>query len=472
MKSFESLHKQTLKELYSQKNKPVFEQILAVIEPHSEAIVNYFYRLLLNNTVAIKFLNHDAVKNRVRVTLARWLIDSFTYHATIEELERYYQYQCEIGHIHARMDLPMSLSNYGMDIIKSQVLIVLKNSMLERDELADAMILAIQVLDWTLVVIDESYEHDMVINEKNVQALKMNVSAHNLAFDYERLCTSLSEWMRNLLLLIAQNKYDAGAQSTIRHSNFGLWISHKAHLFLTGRPELTTLVTLLDNIDEEMRELAVVTRQKNETAIEDTLERLNTVVSKSIWVLSHIAKDMMEEENGRDPLTHLFNRRYLETVMRHETSYSLEHGVLFGVVMIDIDFFKRINDIYGHENGDRILEQLAEILSQQVRAGDFVFRVGGEEFLIALADVDQLVIYRVAEKIRSVVERFKFRLNDKEITVSITISLGTAIHNRHPDFNYTIKLADEALALAKEGGRNKVVAADQSPATYSTTYSL
>ncbi len=472
MKSFELLHKQTIKELHSQKNKFVFEQILKIIEPRSEAIVNYFYRQLLNNTVAIKFLNHDAVKSRVRVILTQWLINSFTYHATLEDLETYYQYQCEIGHIHARMDLPMSLTNYGMDIIKSQVLETLKNSTLERDELADAMTLAIQVLDWTLVVIDESYEHDMVINEKNVQALKMNISAHNLAFDYERLCTSLSEWMRNLLLRIAQNKYDASTQSTIRHSNFGLWISHKAHLFLTGRPELTTLVSLLDNIDEEMRELVVFTRQQNEQAIEETLERLNIVVSKSIWVLSNIAKNMIEEENGRDPLTHLFNRRYLETVMRHETSYSLDNGVLFGVVMLDIDSFKRINDIYGHENGDRILEQLAEIFSQQVRAGDFVFRLGGEEFLIVLADVDQLIIYHVAEKIRSIVEKFKFKLNDKTTTVSLTISLGTAIHNRHPDFNYTIELANQALALAKGNGRNRVVAADQSPTTYSTTYSL
>lgn len=468
MKSFESLHKQMLKELHSQKNKPVFEQVLAVIASHSEEIVIYFYRQLLNNTAAIKFLNHDAVKTRVRITLTRWLIDTFTYHATLEELDCYYQYQCKIGHVHARIDLPMSLTHYGMNIIKSEVLITLKNSILERDALADAMILAAQMLDWALVVIDESYEQDMVINEKNVQSLKMHISAHNLAFDYERLCISLSEWMRNLLLLIAQNKYDASEQSTIRHSNFGLWISHKAHLFLTGRPELPLLVTLLDNIDEEMRALATFTRQKNEAAVEETLNRLNVVVSKSIWILSNLAKDVIDEENGRDPLTHLFNRRYLETVMRHETNYSLEHGILFGVLMIDIDFFKRINDIYGYENGDHILEQLAEIFIQQVRAGDFVFRLGSENFLIVLADVDQIVIFRVAEKIRSIVEKFKFGLNDKTITVSITVSLGTAIHNRHPDFNYTIELADEALAFAKESGRNKVVVATQSPATYGT----
>jgi diguanylate cyclase len=465
MKSFESLHKQTLKELHTPQNKLVFEQILVVIESHCEEIVTCFYRVLLNNTAAIKFLNHDTVKNRLRETLAKWLRSSFTYHSTAEELETYYLYQVEIGRIHARIDLPQSLFNHGMSVILSQVLLALKQSKLKRDALADAVMMAVQVLNWTSAIIGESYEHDMVVNEKNAQSLTMHISAQNLAFDYERLCTSLSEWMRGLLLQIAQNKYDPSLQSTIRHSNFGLWISHKAHLFLAGRPELATLATLVDSIDEEMRHLATHTRQQNSVAIENTLTRLNECISKSIWVLGNIAKDMIDEENGRDPLTHLFNRRYLETVMRHETTYSLENGILFGAVMIDIDFFKRVNSTYGHENGDKILEQIATILTQQVRAGDFVFRLGGEEFLIVLADVNKTVIHRVSEKIRLVIANYPFKLSNDKV-LAITVSIGTAMHDRHPDFNRTIKLADQALLEAKQNGRNQVVAHNHPSITY------
>lgn len=464
MKSFEVLHKNKLQNLHTQQNKPLFAQILSIVEPHCENIVTHFYRELLNNAKAIKFLNHDTVKNRLRLTLAQWIRDTFSFQESNEDKDRYYQYQREIGHIHARIDLPMSLVDHGMGLIKHEVLIALKNSSLERENLADAIILATELLDLALAVIDESYEYDMVINEKNSQSLKMHISAQNLAFDYERLCTSLSEWMRNLLLLITQNKYDASLQPTIRHSNFGLWISHKAHLFLAGRPELTTLVTLVDGIDEDMRHLAAYTRQKNSSEIERTLQQLNERISKSIWVLGNIAKDMIEEENGRDPLTHLFNRRYLETVMRHETGYSLENGILFGALMIDIDHFKRINDTHGHENGDRVLEQLAEILSSQVRAGDFVFRFGGEEFLIILADVNLSIIQRVAEKVRSSIANAIFKLTDGKL--SVTVSIGTAIHDRHPDFNRTLKLADDALYVAKNEGRNCVVAAEQSPITY------
>ncbi len=304
-----------------------------------------------------------------------------------------------------------------------------------------------------------------MINEKNAESLKLHVSSQNLAFDYSKLCTSLSEWMRNLLLQITQNKYDASTQGTIRHSNFGLWVSHKAHLFLAGRKELRLLVLQLDNIDEEMRLLGIHVLDKNVIAIEETLSHLNEHISTTIWILNNLANDTIEEENGRDPLTHLFNRRYLETVMRHETRYSLENGILFGCVMVDIDFFKNVNDTYGHDNGDRVLLQLADILAQQVRAGDFVFRLGGEEFMIVLADVQMPAINIVAEKIRFAVEKFEFKLSNN-IPLTLTISVGTAIHDGHPDFKNTIKMADEALYVAKESGRNQVVAAPQTPITY------
>jgi diguanylate cyclase len=462
---FESLHKQTLQELHSPKNKPLFKKIVELVSPRVDEIAVFFYRQLLNNQMAIRFLNHDVVKNRLRTTLAKWILDSLTYQATSEDLNKCYLYQREIGKIHARIDLPMSLVDHGMGLVKYQIAEILKESDLPRDELADAIILVTQILDLALAVIDESYEHDLMINEKNAESLKMHVSSQNLAFDYAKLCTSLSEWMRNLLLLIAQNKYDASMQGTIRRSNFGLWVSHKAHLFLSGRKELSSLVLQLDNIDEDMRLLAIHLLEDNTTSVEETLGHLNEHISTTIWILNCLAKDTIEEENGRDPLTHLFNRRYLETVMRHETRYSLENGILFGCMMIDIDFFKHVNDTYGHDNGDRVLLQLAEILAQQVRAGDFVFRLGGEEFLIILADVQTSAIQAVAEKIRAVVETFKFRLSDNAV-IALTISIGTAIHDGHPDFKNTIKMADGALYEAKESGRNKVIAATQRPITY------
>ncbi len=147
MKPFESLHKETLKELHTEQNKPLFEKILALVQPRADDIAMYFYRELLNHEKAIRFLNHDLVKNRLRITLAKWLCDSLRYQSTPDDLNKSYQYQREIGQIHARIDLPMSLVDYGMGLIKLQVALVLKESNLERDELADAIILCGQVFD-------------------------------------------------------------------------------------------------------------------------------------------------------------------------------------------------------------------------------------------------------------------------------------------------------------------------------------
>ncbi len=126
---------------------------------------------------------------------------------------------------------------------------------------------------------------------------------------------------------------------------------------------------------------------------------------------------------------------------------------------------KKINDTYGHDEGDRVLMQLAEILTTEVRAGDFVFRLGGEEFLIVLGDVTDKVLHNVAEKVRMTVSNTPFRLSDHR-TLDITVSLGAALHDGHPDFQRTLKLADEALYQAKNTGRNRVVAASQPPVTY------
>jgi len=164
-------------------------------------------------------------------------------------------------------------------------------------------------------------------------------------------------------------------------------------------------------------------------------------------------------ESGRDALTHLFNRRYIDTVLKHETECSLKSGMHYGILYLDIDHFKRLNDQYGHEAGDTVLQQLANTLMQSVRVGDFVFRFGGEEFLIVVTDITAEQIARIAEKVRKMIEDYEFKLKN-ETVLSVTISVGAAFHDGHPDYQRTIRRADEALYLAKDSGRNKVVVSE------------
>ena len=150
-----------------------------------------------------------------------------------------------------------------------------------------------------------------------------------------------------------------------------------------------------------------------------------------------------------DPLTGLANRRLMELQMGKCFETVRRYGGQFSVVMLDIDHFKRYNDMYGHQGGDKLLVTLAKILLREMRRLDHVFRYGGEEFLILLPHTDHTMASKVAERLRTAVEE-----------IGVTISLGVSAYSSGvPDKETLIKMADAALYRAKEGGRNRVEAA-------------
>ena len=155
-----------------------------------------------------------------------------------------------------------------------------------------------------------------------------------------------------------------------------------------------------------------------------------------------------------DALTGLHNRRWFDEKLHEHHGSLLRQGRPFALLVIDADYFKRINDTHGHGVGDAVLRQLARLLLQSVRATDFVARFGGEEFVVLLPDVSLAHEgLRVAEKIRSTVEGsiFPTVLN---VTVSIGLGLSDA-SDKHPTAVFL--RADRGLYLAKEQGRNRVV---------------
>tara|TARA_A100001518_G_C1187448_1_gene33937 strand:+ start:46 stop:564 length:519 start_codon:yes stop_codon:yes gene_type:complete len=163
-----------------------------------------------------------------------------------------------------------------------------------------------------------------------------------------------------------------------------------------------------------------------------------------------------ELEAGRDVLTRLLNRKFLPVVLTRQVSHARSHGTPFSVLALDIDYFKQINDSYGHEAGDRVLQQLASLLINSSRAGDYLFRLGGEEFLMLLVDTGLDGARRVAEKLRRGVEQEVFRL-PQDRTLNITLSIGVACFNGHPDYQQLMRRADDGLYQAKHSGRNRVV---------------
>mgnify|MGYP000306642630 CR=1 FL=1 len=156
-----------------------------------------------------------------------------------------------------------------------------------------------------------------------------------------------------------------------------------------------------------------------------------------------------------DELTGIFNRRGLFNAIHHLAHLSQRNDNTVGVLMIDIDHFKVINDTFGHPFGDRILQRVAGCIRDDVRAADVLGRYGGEEFLVFLSRVDPVALGRIGEKIRkSIGDLSSDRLT---VTVSIGISHGHVGRDVEKSIRELIKTADEKLLTAKASGRNRIV---------------
>jgi diguanylate cyclase (GGDEF)-like protein len=166
--------------------------------------------------------------------------------------------------------------------------------------------------------------------------------------------------------------------------------------------------------------------------------------------------DTLRDSNLRDPMTGLNNRRFLEEFVDTLVASVQRRATQLSILMLDLDYFKMVNDTYGHDAGDTVLKTLAQTLKQSVRASDMVIRYGGEEFMIILLDTGAKTAVEISETIRSRVEALKVPIGTTSLQK--TISIGVAEFPADSEtFWQAVKFADVALYRAKESGRNRVI---------------
>ncbi|MCL6270894.1 GGDEF domain-containing protein [Sansalvadorimonas sp. 2012CJ34-2] len=174
--------------------------------------------------------------------------------------------------------------------------------------------------------------------------------------------------------------------------------------------------------------------------------------------LQHIT-EKLQQQACSDPLTNLANRRHMYDLMRHERARSRRHGIVYSLVLADIDNFKHVNDIYGHNAGDAAITHTAKTFTRHLRQEDYIARWGGEEFLLLLANTGAQEANAVTERIRTTLMNSKFLAGDQEL--SITASFG--IYTNDPfsklekSIDQEIHEADMCLYKAKQTGKNKTV---------------
>lgn len=189
---------------------------------------------------------------------------------------------------------------------------------------------------------------------------------------------------------------------------------------------------------------------------EEFLTRLNLNLDH-LYIVRKYAQVIEELEyiSIRDFLTKLYNRHYFFSHIGHITANAIRKSVPYGIMMIDIDFFKKVNDTYGHHAGDIAIQHLATALKETARESDYCFRWGGEEFLVLIPASSYDESYQFAERLRKTVEASPVFVEDENLTFTITISIGIALGlDKDPDI--LISKADEKLYEAKQSGRNCV----------------
>lgn len=157
-----------------------------------------------------------------------------------------------------------------------------------------------------------------------------------------------------------------------------------------------------------------------------------------------------------DTLTALYNRRYFEERLIVEAQKSFFGGSSLSLVMVDIDHFKKINDTFGHTEGDKVLKEIASLLKTSVRKKDTVARYGGEEFILILPEAGLEETVMISERIRQLVEKTPFDVGQAHINLTVSLGISNSPIHRARTKEDLVKMADQALYDAKRGGRNRV----------------
>ncbi|MBI3210804.1 MAG: diguanylate cyclase [Candidatus Solibacter usitatus] len=224
--------------------------------------------------------------------------------------------------------------------------------------------------------------------------------------------------------------------------------SYSYILLLTSRTEHEDLIEGLESGADDY-----LTKPFDESELKVRLRTGMRILNLESELVS--ARDELREQATRDSLTGLWNRRSILQELERELSRAIRTGASVGVLILDLDHFKSINDRYGHLAGDEVLRKVGEILLASVRPYDSVGRFGGEEFLVVLAGCDQTIVDTRAEAFRFAIASQAAQFEGQSIPITASVGASVFEHDVPCEPMDLVRAADEALYEAKRAGRNR-----------------
>lgn len=284
--------------------------------------------------------------------------------------------------------------------------------------------------------------------EKSWQTKVVRLVAERISFDRKRISSEANELslgvdaLYKVVQKLSRELRNGGADIELIRSEIKILDPENftKKVFKDLKEKLESVATTLQTHSDNL--ISTVSTQEAEIA------RLKNHINELNSKLSALAM-----ENSLDYLTQVESRRAVDRALEELESRYQKTGVLYAVLFFDVDHFKRINDSYGHEGGDKVLQAVAELIRGKAPNDSVVGRYGGEEFVVLLRSTDDAAL--VAEAVRKDVEASLFKYQDK--TIKMTISCGVSTRGEVADKDECVRLADERLYSAKNSGRNRVV---------------
>lgn len=430
----------------------ISEALITIANDKSSLLAEEFYRILLSDDDAARFLTSDMVQTQLRHSMAKWIIQALSLRG--DALFEFANHQYSIGKVHSRIGIPANLVMKGMRVITRALLAYIQSAYPEQkisDIMQKYVFVAIQIASELMIY---AYENHQVSETKTAESYRVHNLISSPDLEKGKQQASLFSWESSVIYALVSRTANIELYF-LSNSEFALWFRHKCSPYFGHQVEIAEINTLIEGIDNLLLSNVGVEYGSLES-IQSLLNDIRSATQSINNLLVSLFNDTVRLESGKDVLTDLLNRQFMSAIFKHEVKMAMEYKKNLSVVMLDVDNFKGINDNWGHSTGDDVLKHVANILSSSTRASDYLFRYGGEEFVIVYIEFTSQQIKRVVEALRHKLASTPLTLANGT-TINVTASFGISHFRGHPDYQKMIDEADKALYCAKNNGKNCVV---------------
>ena len=421
---------------------------LALLENDLDQVFGKFYEHLLSDKHFASFFGTD---EDVHSLIARQK-ENFK-QALHEGEEQLNQRFVALGVMHHKIAVPYPDFMVGIDYLAEQLYEILSQDAKTCTLSHEAFLFFKHIKDFVakgyLIAALEEDKSDIETFIKSIHETRDNSA---------RVVEEQFIWLRMVLKAIGKEDEDLLPDLDIENSVLYRWLlSDESESYIPNKEDRVHLFEINKRIYNSAENIFYFIKNAHYNQALSMYIKL----SKELLTLNNIITVMITQfkmkELVRDQLTGLLNRKTLNDVLKQEMRLAILTRKPLSIILCDIDHFKAVNDNYGHMAGDCILQGVAECMSEQVRATDYAFRYGGEEFLIVLNNSDKSGAINVAESIRANIEQHEFDCSG-HTTLKVTSSFGVAelLSDGSGDIKQLIEAADKKLYEAKDKGRNCV----------------